>query len=168
MLTKKNRRLPLALVPLLAACGGSAVYRDEGFGGESPFRHYYEAIAPAQACLAAERTLLGEGYHIVAAAPQAVSAAKAFQPDDDEHATLEFSVRCMPERTGTLVFANAIQTVYGLKSSGSHAGVSVSGVGSLSLPWTTSNEELAKKAQETVSDADFYRRFFKALQEQIR
>ena len=64
----------------------------------------------------------------------------------------------------TIAYANAVQTQYELKQSASSAGLSVSGVGSLSLPWTSRNDSLVKVGAETVSDPDFYTRFFKLME----
>ena len=81
------------------------------------------------------------------------SGSKAYQPDDDEHLTLELTVVCMDRKNGgSMAYANAVQTVYALKASNSNAGLSVSGVSSISLPWTSDGDTLSKKAAETVAE----------------
>ncbi len=89
---------------------------------------------------------------------------KVFQPDEDIHMELEFNVVCASTTRGTRVYANAIQTQYELKDSSKSAGLSVSGVGSLSLPWSSRGDTLSKVGAETVSDPRFYTRFFKLME----
>ena len=58
------------------------------------------------------------------------------------------------------LFANALHTRYELKSSGSSTGLSVAGIGSVSVPWPTDKSTLVKVSEETVADPEFYRRLF--------
>ena len=152
-----------ALALTLTACGGPAVYEDESFAAASPYEARF-ATDTAATCEAARRTLLSQGYTIASATAEAVRGTKVFQPDDDIHMELEFNVVCAGTVRDTIAYANAVQTQYELKQSASSAGLSVSGVGSLSLPWTSRNDSLVKVGAETVSDPDFYTRFFKLME----
>ena len=67
---------------------------------------------------------------------------------------------CLPSNVGAVIYANALQTRYELKSASSSTGVSVAGIGSISLPWAADKEALVKVGEETVADPDFYRRLF--------
>lgn len=147
---------------VLTACGGPSVYEDETFDSVSPYQARFAADATTT-CEAARRTLLSQGYTIVSALPDAIRATKNFQPDEDVHFQIEFNVNCAETGSETIAYANAVQTQYELKQSASSAGFSVSGVGSLSLPWSSRNDSLVKVGGETVSDPKFYERFFKRM-----
>ena len=54
----------------------------------------------------------------------------------------------------------ALQTRYELKTSTTSAGVSVAGMGSISLPWLADKDSLVKVGEETVADTEFYQRLF--------
>lgn len=116
----------------LNGCGGPKVYEDESFAENSPFEASFMTTMDTT-CEAARCTLLSEGYSIVAFSSDAVRGVKVCQPDEDIHMELEFNVVCASTTRGTLVYANAIQTQYELKDSSKSAGLSVSGVGSLSV-----------------------------------
>ena len=55
-----------------------------------------------------------------------------------------------------------------LKSTSSSAGVSVAGVGSVNLPLGTSGASLVKVGEQTITDSEFYGRFFALMQTFIR
>lgn len=152
-----------ACVLALSACGGPKVYEDETFAADSAFEARFMTTMDTT-CEAARRTLLSQGYSIVAFSSDAVRGMKVFQPDEDIHMELEFNVVCATTTRGTLVYANAIQTQYELKDTSKAAGLSVSGVGSLSLPWSSRGDTLSKVGAETVSDPEFYSRFYKLME----
>lgn len=152
-----------ACVFALSGCGGPKVYEDESFAENSAFEASFMTTMDTT-CEAARRTLLSQGYSIVAFSSDAVRGVKVFQPDEDIHMELEFNVVCASTTRGTLVYANAIQTQYELKDTSKSAGLSVSGVGSLSLPWGSRGDTLSKVGAETVSDPEFYTRFFRLME----
>lgn len=154
--------IPAAAI-LVGACGGPSVYEDESFSESSPYARRYPTDAAAT-CIAARQVLLSQGYGLTEESNYSIKGSKAYQPDDDEHLTLELTVVCMDRKNGgSMAYANAVQTVYALKASNSNAGLSVSGVGSISLPWTSDGDTLSKKAAETVAEPEFYERFFNLL-----
>ncbi len=73
---------------------------------------------------------------------------------------LNISLVCLPTPAGAVLYANALQTRYELKTSTTSAGVSVAGMGSISLPWMSDKDSLVKVGEETVADPEFYRRLF--------
>lgn len=157
---------------LLAACGSAPqkkdlAYRAESFTPDSPFEMAFE-VAPAAACDAGRRALLSQGYVIEETKPDWVKARKFFQPESSVHVQINFSLSCLADGEGSEVFANAREVRDELKSTSSSAGVSVAGVGSLNLPLGTSGASLVKVGEETISDADFYGRFFALMQTFIR
>ena len=122
---------------------------------------------PAQACEAARRTLLSQGYAIARAGDDAVEGNKNFQPKDEEHEQLVLRISCAPRGDQALVFVSAVQDRYALKKSPTSASVGVGALGSVSLPFGSNDDSLVKVASSTITDAEFYRRFFQRLQQYL-
>lgn len=158
------RLLLLATAAAIAGgCGGTKVYRDEDFAPGSPY-HREVAADPDVACEAATRALLGQGYALEESPPRAIRARKAFQPDQETNVILQFNVVCKGNRDTATVFANAVQTRYELKKTSQSTSLSVPSVGAISLPWGDKTEAQVQVGSETVSDPDFYDRFFALLE----
>jgi len=151
--------LALATALLIAGCGGPDVYRGESFKADSPYKQNYPVPA-AKACSAAQLAILSQGYKISLSDNSVIYAQKDFQPDDDINVTIELNVVCKDYLSGSIVFANAVQTKYELKKSRQSTSVGIPSVGSISLPFGKTTEALVKIGGETVSDTVFYQRFF--------
>ncbi|WP_448143582.1 DUF2242 domain-containing protein [Stenotrophomonas bentonitica] len=157
------------LAVTLSACGGraadSTLLRESFDSGDM----YSRSVpgTPAQACEAARRTLLSQGYAIARADPDAVEGNKNFQPREDEHEQLVLRVSCAARGDEALVFISAVQDRYALKKSPTSASVGVGALGSVSLPFGSNDDSLVKVASSTVQDGDFYRRFFTRLQQYL-
>ena len=156
-------RLPLLACALLAACSTPApVHQVERFDPQSPFQHFFPQT-PEATCEAARRALLSQGYVIDPVKPESLQATKYFQPDSDRSTTLQVSLVCVKAGGGAVAYANAREQRYALKAAGSGPGVSLAGLGSVSLPWGANNENLVKVGEATISDPDFYTRFFSLM-----
>jgi hypothetical protein len=153
----------LAAAALLGACGEQAVYTSESFASDTPFKLKVEG-EPATACEGARRSLLGNGYLIENADEEQVKARKARKNADKLNTFIEINVVCARDNVGSTMFANGVVSTYDLKKSSSAASVGVSAVGSISLPIGQSADSLVKIGEETIDDAEFYRRFFAAVQ----
>jgi hypothetical protein len=153
-------RGPLAvlLLALCAACGSRPIYEDEEFKKDSPYQRTY-AVGELEACDAAQRALLSQGYRIDEAKDTDIHAHKEFQPEEELNAVLDFHVICKSSSKGATVFVNAIETRYKLKKVSGGASVSVAG-GGISLPWSKSADSLVKVSSTTVTEKKFYRQFF--------
>lgn len=165
-----SQAIPAGLLAVsLSACGGraadSTLIRESFDSGDT----YSRSVpgAPAQACEAARRTLLSQGYAIARADTAAVEGNKNFQPRDDEHEQLVLRISCAARGEQSLVFVSAVQDRYALKKSPTSASVGVGALGSVSLPFGSNDDSLVKVASSTVQDADFYRRFFDRLQQYL-
>ncbi|CAB1367992.1 DUF2242 domain-containing protein [Denitratisoma oestradiolicum] len=161
-----QRCLSLILGCLAAGCAAPSpplsalsVYPKESFGVETPFEYRLEADNES-ACEAGRRALLSQGYQVEQKAKALIQGQKAFQPSKEHHTRLEINLVCLAAEPGAVVYANAKQTYFELKASNTSAGLSVTGMGSISLPWVASSENMIKVGEETVSDGDFYRRLF--------
>lgn len=167
--------LGLLSVLVLAGCGTSSrrvTYEPEEFGSTTTHTRNYESTE-AQTCEAARRALLSQGYMITAANADLVTGRKSFQPAAEVHVEVEFRVVCALEGSrgvkggkagrSTVAFATALQDRYGIKKVNNSASVGVGALGSLSLPFSASDDAMVKVASETLTDERFYDRFFALL-----
>ena len=153
----------LLTTTLLTACGTPTVHQNEKFAQQSPyFRHYGQSESVA--CAAARRTLLSQGYRIDISADQNLKAHKDFQPDTDVNVVIDFDVTCIakPDGSGATVYVNAEESTYNLKKTSGAASLSVPG-GGIAMPWGKTTDQLVKVAGKTVTDEQFYKRFFDLL-----
>jgi hypothetical protein len=163
----RPRSIAALTAAFLASCAAPkpAPFQREAF---EPGDTYSRSVAAdaTHACEAARRALLSQGYVVVTATPDLVNARKSFQPESDSHIEIEMRVVCASEAKGsgkTLLFVSALQDRYALKKSNSSASVGVGAIGSVSLPFTGSDDSLVKVASETISAASFYDRYFRLV-----
>ena len=158
-----------AVACLLASCGSTASrpkVETEAFGSTTTHARSF-ALPPNFTCEAARRALLSQGFVITSAEAEFVKGRKNFQPEIETHIELDFIVVCAPDGRGgskSIAFVNARQDRYALKKSSNSASVGVGPIGSLSLPFSSSDDSLVKVASETITSAPFYERFFTLLQ----
>lgn len=150
---------------LVTACLGAGkaarVYDEEAFSRDTPFE-YYSSREPEGACEVGKRALLSQGYEVDAAKPLAIKGEKYFKQATEKATKLTITLVCLPSSLGAAVYANALETQYQLKSQSS-GGVSVTGVGSVSLPWFVDKDTLVKTGEVTITDPDFYKRLFELI-----
>ena len=168
---------------VLAGCGATAKrvnYDPEEFDSTTTHARSYPATE-AQTCEAARRALLSQGYLISAANADLVTGRKSFQPTAEVHVEVEFRVVCAHEGAteGTaksasgargkgvaprsIAFVTALQDRYGIKKTNNSATLGVGVLGSVSLPFSSSDDAMVKLASETLTDERFYDRFFALL-----
>lgn len=172
-LSSRRNAAALLLSALVAGCGSlgaprHVAYEPEGFDSTTTHARSYPATE-AQTCEAARRALLSQGYMVTSASSEQVTGRKSFQPAAEVHVEVEFRVVCAREgglRDGgrsTIAFASALQDRYGIKKVNNSATVGVGAIGSLSLPFSSSDDALVKVASETLTDDRFYDRFFSLI-----
>ena len=159
-----RRLLSSLLAAGLAACSTGTpplVYQQEHFGITSAHSRAYPASSP-DTCEAARRALLSQGYLVGFATSDTVEGRKRFQHDANTHVEIAFHVVCVSTSKGgaSLAFANALHDRYALKKSSTSASVGVGGLGTVSLPFGSSDDAMVKVASETITARDFYDRFF--------
>lgn len=167
-----SRRLVVLLALVLAGCVATdprrASFEPEEFDSTTTHTRSF-AATEAQTCEAARRALLSQGYLITAANADLVTGRKSFQPDRELHLEVEFRIVCAREGTrpgqprSTVAFVSALQDRYGLKKINTSASVGVGAFGSLSLPFSSSDDAMVKVASQTLTDERFYDRFFSLL-----
>jgi hypothetical protein len=157
--------LPALAAAALAACSSAPhpKFQQELFdNGATPFSHNF-SVTSADACEAARRALLSQGYMTTMTRNDTVDATKNYQPTSDTHVSVDFHVVCTPgddAADSSIVYANAVQNGYALKKSDTSASVGLSVFGSLSLPIRSNSDAMVKISSETVQSANFYNRFF--------
>ncbi|MBY0409332.1 MAG: DUF2242 domain-containing protein [Burkholderiaceae bacterium] len=150
---------------LLAGCTGAVTKTfavQEDFGSVATYSRLFDATS-AQTCEAARRALLSQGYVTASTRADLVEGNKSFQPEPESHLQIAVRVVCVPEAADgavSLGFVTAMQDTYALRKTNNSASVGVGGIGSVSLPVSSSSESLVKVASETVSESVFYERFF--------
>lgn len=163
-----RRRLAvvLTLLVLVAGCSTNtpvvSASKFESFDSQETHSRLIDAT-PAQACEAARRALLSQGYLIAKASTDAISGRKTFQPERELTVELEMRVVCVREgRRGEIatLFVTGTEETYTVKKSSSSASVGVGMLGSLSLPFTASEEALVKVGSQTITQPQFYDRFY--------
>lgn len=149
-----------------AACSSTPppVYQQERFGITSAHSRAYAAL-PSATCEAARRALLSQGYLISSAKSDMVEGRKSFQQNAKTHVEVGFNVVCVSTSKdgGSIAFVNALHDRYALKRSANSASVGVGALGTVSVPFDSSDDALVKVASETITAHDFYDRFFGLL-----
>lgn len=160
----------VAAVALLAACGTTggkklSVSKFETFDSALHSRPF-DADVP-RSCEAARRALLSQGYVISAATGEFVNGRKSFQPTRDDHIEIDIRIVCARESDGgatTLVFVSGTEDRYTVRRTSNSASVGVPALGSVSLPFSSSEDSLVKVGSETIGSADFYERFYALIE----
>jgi hypothetical protein len=162
----------VSLALLLTACGSErpkAVYEQENFAQNQTYSRSYPADYKV-ACDAGRRALLSQGYAIDRMSGDTISGHKNFIDLEGRNTQITFNVNCAPDSTGpnqSQVFANAVQDSFSLKKSSTAASVGVGILGSVSLPFSSTDDALVKTSSLTVTRAQFYGGFFDLLQQYL-
>lgn len=159
------------LAGVLSACSTpskSVAYQHEEFDSTSTYSHGFAESAD-KTCEAARRALLSQGYLINQAKTDLVDGHKNFQPSGDKHVQIVFSVVCVADASGkgSTAFVSALEDRYALKKSNNSASVGVGAIGSISLPFTSSDDSLVKVASATIPAGEFYQRFFALVERHL-
>ncbi|KTC43619.1 hypothetical protein AO262_27980, partial [Pseudomonas fluorescens ABAC62] len=134
----------------------------ENFDDSGTFSRDYP-VSDVEACEAARRALLSQGYIITSSDPKLVVGNKSFQQTGETHLQISFNVVCADDGKGkkhSTMFANALQDRYALKKVNNSASLGVGVLGSVSMPIGSTDDSMVKVASETVSAPKFYERYF--------
>ena len=144
----------------------AGVESSETFDSATTYSRTYPLL-DVQTCEAARRTLLSQGYIIGVATAEQVHGRKSFQPSPETHVEVELNVVCAKEGykgRRTIAFVNAVQDSFAIKKSATSASLGLPAFGSVSLPFTGSDESLVKIASVTIESPTFYDKFFRLLE----
>lgn len=147
---------------LVSCAGKQPQVTQDSFSADSRYQRKYKA-SQATACDAARRALLGDGYNIENAASDQVKGRKAYQSEGDRSTFIEMNLVCVGDPSGSTLYANGVLSTYDVKKAGGSASVGLSALGSVSLPFGQSADSMVKTSDQTVTDREFYRRFFSAV-----
>lgn len=170
MRTSLLRCAPLAVaIFLLSGCGHvpfskrGEMLAAETFDSDGTYSRTFDRGAD-QVCEASRRALLSQGYVVSRSDASMVEANKNFQPEPEVHEQVAIRVSCVGQTSGDAwVFASATQDRYNLRKSNTSASVGTA-LGSLSLPFGSTDDSLVRVASLTVQDPNFYRSFFKLVE----
>jgi len=157
---------------LLTACGSApkkAAYEQENFTQNQTYSRSFD-VDYKVACDAGRRALLSQGYAIDKMSGDTISGHKNFIDADGHNTQITVNVNCAPDNASqnhSQVFANAVQDSFSLKKSSTAASVGVSILGSVSLPFTSTDDALVKTSSLTVTRPQFYGGFFDLLQQYL-
>lgn len=161
--------LQASLVAAVSGCAGPApvAYHTEKFDSSNIYSRRFPVTSNA-ACQAVRRTLLSQGYIVNIASASQVDGRKSFQPQDDTHIEIAFHVVCTDDGTvgnsKASVFVTALEDRYALKKVNNSASLGVGALGSVSLPFSSSDDSLVRVASETIKTEAFYARFFQLME----
>ncbi|NEX59829.1 DUF2242 domain-containing protein [Noviherbaspirillum galbum] len=170
-MTFKSILLATTCAAVLCACGTTmpkkqSDYRAEDFGSADTYSRIFPGTDEST-CEAARRALLSQGYIITLVKPSQINGRKNFQPDHDTHVQIEFHVVCAINAKGsntTTAFVNAVRDRYTLKKSSNSASLGVGVLGSVSLPFGSTDDSMVKTGSETIPVRRFYDRFFELME----
>lgn len=163
------RMLKLIPVILISACAGPVPvsYHTEKFDTTDIYSRRFP-VTPDAACDAVNRTLLSQGYIVNTSNATQVDGHKSFQPENDVHVEIAFRVVCTDDselgQIRSTVFVTALEDRYAVKKINNSASVGVGALGSLSLPFTSSDDSMVRVASETIETEKFYARFFQLVE----
>ncbi|MDO8207546.1 MAG: DUF2242 domain-containing protein [Gallionella sp.] len=164
----KRYSLVLTLISLLlAACSGPRTYAEkEEFHTDS--RHSRNFAATAEpACEAARRVLLRDGYIVEDRAEHNLIGAKEFQIEENRHAILRLYVTCGQHASGSTLFVTATEEHFDVKTSRQSTSIGVPLVSPISISSKSEVDNQVKIRGETVTNKDFYERFYRAVQQEL-
>ncbi|AVO48201.1 DUF2242 domain-containing protein [Melaminivora suipulveris] len=175
-----QRAAPAVAVALLAACSSlpesvpgleraPVGFTPNDFDNTSMYTRHIQASQEGT-CEAARRALLSQGYVVHSATQELVAARKFYQPSPETHYTVEMRVVCAAEGSHderASAFASAVQDRYVVKKVNNSASLGVGGIGSVSLPFSATEDTLVKVGSETISDPQFYGRFFQLFERYV-
>ena len=152
---------------LLSACSGPRTYAErEEFHSDS--RHSRNFAATAEpVCEAARRVLLRDGYIVEGSADQNLIGVKEFQIEENRHAILRLYVTCGQRTSGSTLFVTATEEHFDVKTSRQSTSIGVPLISPISISSKSEADNQVKTRGETVTDRDFYERFYRAVQQEL-
>jgi hypothetical protein len=164
----KRYSLVLTLISLmLVACSGPRTYAEkEEFHSDSRHNRNFSA-AEEPVCEAARRVLLRDGYIVEESAEQTLSGAKEFQIEENRHAILRLYANCSPRSGGSTLYVTATEEHFDVKTSRQSTSFGVPLISPLSIGSKSEVDNQVKIRGETVTDKNFYERFYKAVQQEL-
>lgn len=163
---KRYSLLLTLTVVLLSACGGTRTYAvKEDFKNDSRYRRDFSTAA-APVCDAARRVLQGEGYLVEKSVDHDLVGTKEFPIEENRQALLRLYVTCGQRAEGSTLFVTASEEHFDVKTSSESTSIGVP-LTPLSISSKREINTQTKTHGETVTDRNFYERFYRAVQKEL-
>ena len=157
----------LWLLILLAGCGGPPRYApNEEFSADEKHHRDFQAC-PQALCDAARRALLGDGYLVNRADAQRLVGGKEFQVEAQQHAIVNIHVNCDQRRGGSTLYVTATEEHFDVKSLRQSSSIGFPVVAPIYYGTQSEADAQVKTHGETVSEREFYERFYRAVQREL-
>jgi hypothetical protein len=165
----------LALAAALGGCASSQkdplAYTHSEFAQTDTYLRAFPMPAD-YVCEGGRRALLSQGYALTdnAANSHQVEGHKQFQNSADNHREITFRLVCEADRgqsAHTIAFVSAVESRYSLKKTNNSASLGVGLLGSVSMPFGSSDDSMVKVGSETIDSSSFYDRFFALLERYV-
>ncbi len=155
------------LLILLAGCGGPPRYApNEEFSADEKHHRDFQA-SPLALCDAARRALLGDGYLVNRADAQRLVGGKEFQVEAQRHAIVNIHVNCDQRRGGSTLYVTATEEHFDVKSLRQSSSIGFPVVAPIYYGTQSEADAQVKTHGETVSEREFYERFYRAVQREL-
>jgi len=158
--------LVVVIIILLTACsGGKAYYRSEDFDSDARYQRDF-ALPASQVCEAARMTLLSQGYMVF---PQVKDSnlelvgSKEFKGDENRHTVLLIHTTCMKVGKESRIFATALESLFDVAENKEGTYIGVPFLTPITISSTSTSEAQLKLSGETVTDKNFYTKFFNSV-----
>ena len=118
-------------------------------------------------CDAARRALLGDGYLVNRADGQRLVGGKEFQVEAQRHAIVNIHVNCDQRRGGSTLYVTATEEHFDVKSLRQSSSIGFPVVAPIYYGTQSEADAQVKTHGETVSEREFYERFYRAVQREL-
>jgi PBP1b-binding outer membrane lipoprotein LpoB len=153
---------------LLASCSGQRSYSpNEEFASDPRYRRDFK-VAAAPLCDAARRALLSEGYIVSTREAQRLFGGKEFQGDENKHAILNIYISCDQRVGGSTLFVTATEEHFDVKATRQSNSIGFPILAPIYFGTISESDNQVKIRGETVIQAAFYERFYRAVERELR
>jgi hypothetical protein len=160
--------LSLILISLLlASCGGPRSYAENEEFRSDPRYHRDFQVAASPLCNAARRVLLADGYVVTEGEGQSLSGGKEFQVEEKYHAILHLYITCDQRAGGSILFVTATEEHFDVKTDRQSTTIGAPLVAPITFGSRSETDRQVKIRGETVTERDFYERFYRAVQREL-
>ena len=155
------------LLILLAGCGGPPRYApNEEFSANDKYHRHFQT-SPEALCDAARRALLSDGYLVNHADALRLVGGKEFQIEAQQHAIVNVYVNCDQRSGGSILYVTATEEHFDVKSLSQSSSIGFPMVAPIYYGTQSESDAQVKTHGETVSEREFYERFYRAVQREL-
>ena len=161
----------MAAVVMLGACSNREFFfEEETFSRDGRYQRDFQ-FSPGVTCEAARSALLGQGYVVSPGyrdSPLDMVGSKEFRRKENEYSILQVHISCLEKEPGSTLYVTAVESHYDVAEHKKKTMIGVPVLTPMIVTRSVSSEAQIKLSGETVADASFYKRFFKAVSRVLR